>query len=223
VTTVRPRRPEARPDRLKVLPMSSLTVLPHPDLVRGEDDALRCWWAAATPMLERYHDVEWGIGGRDEQALFERLSLEAFQAGLSWRIVLERREALREVFAHFDPGAVARFTDSDIDRLLEDTRIVRNRAKIHAIVANARLLTRLHDEGVGLEQLTEAAIARVPAERDRSAPRRREDVPASTIASAELARDLRRLGWRFIGPTTAYVRPGVRSRSTPSSTGTSGA
>ncbi len=185
--------------------MASTTVPPHPDLVRGADGVLRCWWAGATTMLERYHDVEWGRSARDEQALFERLSLEAFQAGLSWRIVLERRPALREAFADFQPEAVASFTDADVARLLGDARIVRNHAKIVAVIENARLLLRLHDDGVLLGHLTEAALSRSPQERNAAAPKGREDVPATTAASRDLARELRQLGWRFIGPTTAYA------------------
>jgi DNA-3-methyladenine glycosylase I len=181
-----------------------------PDLVRGEDGALRCWWAAATPELERYHDLEWGRGGRDESALFERLSLEAFQSGLSWRIVLERRDALRESFASFDPERVARFTDRDVDRLMMDERIIRNRAKITAVIHNSGLIGRLHAEGIHLRDLTEAAIARstsgiAAGDGSGGTPRRREDVPATSPASEQLARDLRRLGWRFIGPTTAHA------------------
>jgi DNA-3-methyladenine glycosylase I len=179
------------------------------DLVRGEDGALRCWWAAATPMLERYHDLEWGRGGRDEPALFERLSLEAFQAGLSWRVVLERRDALREVFAGFDPDRVARFTDDDVDRLMADGRTIRNRAKIVAVIDNAALLGRLHARGVLLRDLTDAAMAGstsgTGAQDAPTAPRSRAEVPATSTASVRLARELRHLGWRFIGPTTAYA------------------
>jgi DNA-3-methyladenine glycosylase I len=180
------------------------------DLVRGADGALRCWWAAATPELARYHDLEWGRGRRDEPALFERLALEAFQAGLSWRIVLERRDALREVFAGFDPVPVGRFTDHDVDRLMADGRIIRNRAKVTAVVHNAGLLGRLHAQGIRLHDLTAAAVTSATTSDGTGgapgrAPRRREDVPATSPASVRLARDLRRLGWRFIGPTTAYA------------------
>jgi DNA-3-methyladenine glycosylase I len=191
-------------------PGADHTASTAPDLVRGEDGALRCWWAAGTPDLERYHDLEWGRGGRDEGALFERLSLEAFQSGLSWRIVLERRDALRESFAGFDAERVARFTDRDVDRLMMDERIIRNRAKITAVIHNAGLLGRLHAQGIHLRDLTEAAVASsTPSirtgEGSGQGPERRQDVPATSPASAQLARDLRRLGWRFIGPTTAHA------------------
>jgi len=177
---------------------------PAPSLVRGEDGMLRCWWAASTPGLRQYHDHEWGRDGRDEQALFERLSLEAFQAGLSWRTILERRDALREAFAAFAPDRVAAFTDADVQRLLGDARLIRNCAKIVAVIGNARLLERLHHDGISLQALTEAAIAEAP-DVQRRPPRHRDEVPASTAASTLLARRLRRLGWRFIGPTTAYA------------------
>jgi len=175
------------------------------DLVRGEDGLLRCWWAGDTRELERYHDTEWGRSGRDERDLFERLCLEAFQAGLSWRIVLERREALRSAFSGFEPTDVGRFTTTDIEHLMEDRRLIRNRAKITAVVENARLLGRLHDRGVRLQALTDDAVARVPLGERDAPPRARTDVPASTATSIHLARELRRLGWRFVGPTTAYA------------------
>jgi DNA-3-methyladenine glycosylase I len=185
--------------------MPALPLRPHPDLILGEDGALRCWWAADTPQLERYHDLEWGKGERDEQALFERLSLEAFQAGLSWRIVLERRDALRAALADFRPESVAGFTGSDVTRLLQDDRIIRNRAKILAVIENARLLLRLHADGTRLLFLTDSAVARSSDERSHQAPTRRTDVPASSPASRRLAQDLRRIGWRFVGPVTAYA------------------
>jgi len=158
--------------------------------------------------MARYHDLEWGQGGRDETSLFERLSLEAFQAGLSWRIVLERRDALREAFAAFVPARVAGFGAADVARLLADPRIIRNHAKIDAVIENARLLMRLHGQGVHLGTLTDAALARteaLPGPVPPRPPSRRADVPTSTAASTRLARDLRHLGWRSIGPTTAYA------------------
>jgi DNA-3-methyladenine glycosylase I len=174
------------------------------DLVTGPDGRVRCWWAAGSTGLAHYHDHEWGRGSREEHALFERLSLEAFQAGLSWRIVLERRDALREAFAGFDPLAVAAYGAADVERLLGDVRLIRNRAKMAAVVANARLLSVLHAQGVLLKGLTDEALASA-AEGQRPPPRLRTDVPARTVASTALARDLQRRGWRFIGPTTAYA------------------
>jgi len=174
-----------------------------PDLVTGADGLQRCWWAAATPLLEAYHDVEWAQGPRDERSLFERLSLEAFQAGLSWRTVLERRAQLRSAFADFDPATVAALTASDLPRLLAMPGMIRNRAKVAAIVENARILLDLHTAGSDLRTITDEVLA--AADPGRTAPTRRADVPASTEASAALADRLRASGWRFIGPTTAYA------------------
>ena len=175
------------------------------DLIRGEDGALRCWWAAGTAELARYHDTEWGRGDRDETALFERLSLEAFQAGLSWRIVLERRQALRTAFADFVPHRVAALSQAHVEAMTQDARLIRNRAKIDAVVSNARLLGQLHERGILLRDVTDDAIARAPAAQRPPALRHRTDVPATSPASVLLARELRLLGWRFVGPTTAYA------------------
>jgi DNA-3-methyladenine glycosylase I len=174
------------------------------DLVTGSDGLARCWWAAATPLLEAYHDGEWARGPRDERALFERLSLEAFQAGLSWRIVLERRATLRAAFADFDPAVVAGLGHAEVEGLMAHPGMIRNRAKITAVVSNARVLLGLHAAGSGLRAVTEEVLA-AAAPAPRAAPTRRTDVPASTDGSAALARHLRSLGWRFIGPTIAYA------------------
>lgn len=174
------------------------------DVVVGPDGAARCWWAAATPQLARYHDDEWARGPRDEHGLFERLCLEAFQAGLSWRLVLERRAALRAALDHFRPDLLADRDASDVERLLEAPGMIRNRAKVAAVLTNARVLRRLHAAGGGLGPLTEEVLAVAPAP-ERRPPARRDDVPASTPASEVLARRLRAEGWRFVGPTTAYA------------------
>jgi len=174
------------------------------DLVTGADGVRRCWWAGATPELERYHDTEWGRGGRDERGLFERLSLEAFQAGLSWRIVLERRPALRAAFADFEPAALATLGPEAVEGILAMPGIIRNRAKVTAVLANARVLVDLHVRGSGLGPLTEAVLAERPLP-SGPPPRRRDDVPASTPTSTLLATRLRASGWRFVGPTTAYA------------------
>lgn len=173
-------------------------------LVRGTDGRARCWWAADSILLERYHDHEWGHGPTDENGLFERLCLEAFQAGLSWRLVLERREALRSAFLGFDPLGIARFTEADIDRVLTRPGVIRNRMKVAAIVHNASVLIGLHAMGSGLAAITSEVIADVPIG-TAPRPRERADVPSSTMTSAAFARRLRRAGWRFIGPVTAYA------------------
>jgi DNA-3-methyladenine glycosylase I len=174
------------------------------DLLSGADGLSRCWWAGEDRLMRSYHDLEWARGPRDERSLFERLALEAFQAGLSWRIVLERREDLRAAFADFDPLAVAALSAHDIADVLAQPRVIRNDAKVRAIVSNARVLLQLHAEGGGLRTLTEEVLA--TAEPLQGAvPTVRADVPAHTPASLALARRLKRAGWRFVGPTTAYA------------------
>ena len=147
-------------------------------------------------MIE-YHDHEWGREVRGEAALFERMCLEAFQSGLSWLIILRKRERFREVFAQFDPHTVAAFDDQDVERLLTDAGIVRNRLKITAAVANARAVLDLDG---GLSDLL-WSFAPAPA----SAPVSPADVPAITAESTAMARELKSRGFRFVGPTTAYA------------------
>ena len=154
------------------------------------------------PLYERYHDEEWGRPVTDERGLFERMSLEAFQSGLSWLTILRKREAFRAAFANFEPDAVARFAASDVDRLLADAAIVRNRAKIEATIANARATVGLRDDGPTLTELV--------WERHRPAPRPTApesfaDVPSKTPETVALARELKRRGFRFVGPTTLYA------------------
>jgi DNA-3-methyladenine glycosylase I len=150
----------------------------------------------------RYHDEEWGRPVRDDRGLFERLSLEAFQSGLSWLTILRKREAFRLAFAGFDVARVAAFTEADVDRLLADSGIVRNRRKIEATIANARAAAALADGGPG--SLTELMWSFRPARR-RAAPRGPNDLPAWTPESAALAGELKRRGFRFVGPTTVYA------------------
>lgn len=168
------------------------------DLVRGADGRLRCPWAAATPEYVTYHDDEWGRRLDGDDAMFERLVLEGFQSGLSWLTILRKRPAFRAAFADFSIARVATFTDDDVHRLLADPGIVRNRAKVEATVANARAALEL-DEG-----LSAYLWAFAPAGRRRT-PRRLGDVPATSPESVAMARDLRRHGFRFVGPTTAYA------------------
>jgi DNA-3-methyladenine glycosylase I len=145
-----------------------------------------------------YHDEEWGRPVRDDDGLFERLCLEAFQSGLSWLTILRKREAFRAAFAGFEIDAVAAFAERDVKRLLADAGIVRNRAKIEAAIANARAAQGLE---VPLAQLV---WSHAPS-RERPAPRSHDDVPATTPESAALARELKRHGFRFLGPTTLYA------------------
>jgi DNA-3-methyladenine glycosylase I len=167
--------------------------------VPGSDGRRRCGWAVSSEEYERYHDEEWGRPVLGEAALFERLSLEAFQSGLSWITILRKREAFRRAFAGFDPAVVAGFGAQDIERLMGDAGIVRNRQKIEATIANARALLALPD-GTTLGSVLESHRP-VP----RPAPATLADVPAITSESTALARELRGLGFRFVGPTTAYA------------------
>ncbi|CEA08754.1 DNA-3-methyladenine glycosylase 1 [Arthrobacter saudimassiliensis] len=169
------------------------------DAVPGPDGLLRCPWAAGPEDYTAYHDTEWGREVHGEAALFERLSLEGFQAGLSWLTILRKRGAFRAAFAGFDPAAVAAFTAADVERLMNDPGIVRNRAKIEAVIGNARALLAL-PAGETLAGLLQAH--RPPA---RAAAPALAEIPASTPESTALARDLRRRGFRFVGPTTAYA------------------
>lgn len=162
----------------------------------GPDGLLRCPWGTAPDMVE-YHDTEWGRPVHGDVGLFERLSLEAFQSGLSWSIILRKRPAFRQAFCGFEPDQVAAFGAADVERLLADAGIVRNRAKIEATIANARCV-------VALEGRLDAELwAFAPAARAR--PTRLDEVPAVTPESTALARHLRGLGFRFVGPTTSYA------------------
>jgi DNA-3-methyladenine glycosylase I len=161
--------------------------------------AARCF-GEGDPVMERYHDEEWGFPVLDERGLFERLSLEAFQSGLSWRTILNKRPAFRAAFADFHPEAIARFGDGDVERLLADAGIVRNRAKIEATLANARATVNMRRDGRPLDALIRA---HAPAPGD--APATWADVPATTPETVTLARELKRQGFRFVGPTTLYA------------------
>jgi DNA-3-methyladenine glycosylase I len=164
----------------------------------GPDGRLRCPWGLSTPDYTAYHDEEWGRPVRGDQAIFERLSLEAFQSGLSWLTILRKRENFRKAFAGFDIAAVASFTPDDEARLLADAGIVRNRAKISAVIANARAAL---DLPVGLSDL---AWSHAP-EPGRPAPRTLEEVPGGTPESKALSKALKKHGFVFTGPVTAYA------------------
>ena len=150
------------------------------------------------PLYERYHDEEWGRPVTDERGLFERMSLEAFQSGLSWLTILRKRDAFRAAFANFDPDAVARFGADDVARLLGDAGIVRNRAKIEAAVANARAAADLP------EGLSTLLWSFAPPPRERR-PESFAEVPPLTPESTAMAKELKRRGFRFVGPTTVYA------------------
>jgi DNA-3-methyladenine glycosylase I len=171
----------------------------RPGIVVDESGVARCWWAGGTDDYRVYHDHEWGVAVHGETGLYERLTLEAFQSGLSWLTILRKREGFRAAFAGFDAEAVAAFGDADLRRLMGDTAIVRNRLKIRAAVNNAQAVVRLRDQG-GLDELFWSF-----APQRHSRPRTPADVPATTPESAELAKTLKRHGFVFVGPTTAYA------------------
>ncbi|GAA2610632.1 DNA-3-methyladenine glycosylase [Dactylosporangium fulvum] len=168
------------------------------DVVVGTDGLARCAWAGSTPDYLEYHDSEWGRPIRDDNGLYERLTLEAFQSGLAWITILRKRTAFRAAFAGFEIEKVAAFGESDVDRLLADAGIVRNRAKIEAAIANARAAAELPG-GIAALLWSFAPDPPRPRPADFSA------VPATTAESKAMAKELKRHGFRFVGPTTAYA------------------
>jgi len=170
------------------------------DLATDGDGVARCGWVGADPEYIRYHDEEWGQPLHGDRALFEKMSLEGFQAGLSWITILRKRPRFREVFAGFEPEKVAAFGDDDIARLMADAGIVRNRAKIEATISNARLVAEM---AVGeLDALVWSFAAPGGA---LHRPHALSELPATTAASETLSKELRRRGFRFVGPTTMYA------------------
>ncbi len=175
---------------------------PPDGIVIDEDGIPRCWWGDSAPEYRAYHDTEWGFPVSDDVRLFEKLSLEGFQAGLSWLTILRKREAFRRAFAGFQFERVARFGDEDVERLLADASIVRHRGKIEAVINNARRALELVDAEGSL-----AAFVWQFEPEPRSQPLRREALGelGQTQESRDLARELKRRGWRFVGPTTVYA------------------
>jgi DNA-3-methyladenine glycosylase I len=170
----------------------------------SDDGLVRCGWAAIRPgpdfeMYRDYHDQEWGRPVHDGVALFERMSLEAFQSGLSWLIILRKRENFRRAFSGFDFETVAEYTDDDVQRLMADEGIVRNRAKIDATIVNARAAAELGSA----EDLSKLIWSFAPSPRPR--PADGSEIPSATDESKAMARELKRRGFRFVGPTTAYA------------------
>jgi DNA-3-methyladenine glycosylase I len=167
-------------------------------LARGEDGRRRCWWGAASPEYVAYHDEEWGRPVRDDRGVYERLVLEGFQSGLSWLTILRKRENFRKAFANFEIEQVARFGDRDVTRLLNDAGIVRHRGKIEAAIANAKAAAALD------RPLADLVWSFAPPRR-RKAPRALGDLPSITPESTALSKELKKRGFRFVGPTTAYA------------------
>jgi DNA-3-methyladenine glycosylase I len=183
-------------------------ILPAPTLAEmtttiGDDGRGRCAWATSDPEYLRYHDEEWGTPLHGDGPLFEKLCLEGFQAGLSWITILRRRPGFREAFAGFDPDLLAGWGEADVERLLQDTRIIRNRAKIEATLTNARVLVALVADG-GDGALDRLIWSFAPPRREQPAASL-ADLPAVTPESTALSKELRRRGFRFVGPTTLYA------------------
>ncbi len=173
-----------------------------PGLLRGPDGKARCWWSGSTPDYMDYHDTEWGVPVTNDVRLFEKISLEGFQAGLSWLTILRKRENFRRAFHGFDPARVALFGAPDVRRLLADAGIVRHRGKIEAVISNAERCLEL--------QATEGSLAAfvwgfVPAAGERPRKITKDAIPPQTEASRRLSKELKRRGWRFVGPTTVYA------------------
>jgi DNA-3-methyladenine glycosylase I len=173
---------------------------PSPTFI-GQDRKRRCGWCSSDPLYIAYHDNEWGRPVTDDNRLYEKLCLEGFQAGLSWLTILKKREAFREAFAGFDPLVVARFTTRDVQRLMRNAGIVRNTAKIQATIANARATIKVWDAGMTLSDV----IWRHQPSKRRAAPRGYGDIPSFTPESTALSKELSKLGFRFVGPTTMYA------------------
>jgi DNA-3-methyladenine glycosylase I len=166
-------------------------------LVEDGDGIVRCWWAGTDPLYVGYHDTEWGFPVSDDVQLFEKLCLEGFQAGLSWLTILRKRDNFRSAFAGFDFGELAGFGDAEVARLLADAGIVRHRGKIEATINNARRALELVDEFGSIASFVW-----------QFSPERTEppaELPSITPESTEMSKDLKRRGWRFVGPTTVYA------------------
>jgi DNA-3-methyladenine glycosylase I len=168
-------------------------------VVVGADGLARPPWAATDPLLQAYYDTEWGMPVRDERGVFERISLEAFQSGLSWATILRKREAFRDAFAGFDPDVVAGFDDADRQRLLADAGIVRNRLKIDATIGNARATVTLRDEGGLADFVWSFSPEATPS------PRLLAEIPVTSPESVALSKALKAKGFRFVGPTTMHA------------------
>ena len=171
-------------------------------VAEGPDGRLRCSWALGTPDYLDYHDAEWGRPLHGETELFERITLEAFQSGLSWLTILRKRENFRRAFDGFDVERVAAYGARDVKRLLSDEGVIRNRRKIEAAINNAQAIQELHANG---ESLDELVWSFAPDPDSRPVPKRLADLDATTDESTAMAKELKRRGFVFVGPTTAYA------------------
>jgi DNA-3-methyladenine glycosylase I len=170
-------------------------------VAEGSDGLERCWWCLGAPELIVYHDRVWGRPMHGERELFEMLTLESFQSGLSWLTILRKRDGFKRAFADWDVERVASYSGADVDRLLGDASLVRHRGKIEAAIANARAVVGLHEKGETLDALLWSFA---PDDPRRRPPRIGDDLPSVTPESKAMAKELRRRGFRFVGPTTAY-------------------
>jgi DNA-3-methyladenine glycosylase I len=168
----------------------------------GAPERVRCGWAGLDPLMVAYHDDEWGVPVHDDRRHFEMLTLEGAQAGLSWTTILRKREGYRRCFAGFDPARVACFTDTDIQRLLDDPAIVRHRGKIESTITNARALLAVAEEFGGFDEYVWPFVGGRPVVGDWD---ELGDLPSSTPEAVALSKDLKRRGFRFVGPTTIYA------------------
>ncbi|WP_077489353.1 DNA-3-methyladenine glycosylase I [Sinomonas mesophila] len=168
-------------------------------LITGEDGLARPSWASADALMREYYDTEWGMPVTDEQGLYERICLEGFQSGLSWATILRKRPAFRAAFAYFDPDVVAAFTEDDVERLLHDEGIVRNRAKINAAITNAKATVALREEGGLVQFVWSFQPDETPA------PLSYADIPSTSPESVALSKALRKKGFSFVGPTTMFA------------------
>jgi DNA-3-methyladenine glycosylase I len=167
----------------------------------AEAGLVRCAWAGSDPLSVAYHDTEWGVPSHDESHLFEMLTLEGAQSGLSWMTILRKREGYRRAFADFDANAVAAFDESDVERLMQDASIVRNRLKIESTIANARAILALRDDAGSLDAYVWSFVDGAPL---HNAWRELAELPAQTQLSKRMSKDLSKRGFRFLGPTTVY-------------------
>lgn len=169
-------------------------------LVTGDDGVTRCWWPGGDPLYREYHDTEWGRPTTDEREQFELLCLEGAQAGLSWITILRKREGYREAFEGFDPETLAGWGDAEVERLLGNPAIVRNRLKVQSVITNARALLAMHDAGETLGDLVWSH-----ATPDRPRLRSKAEIPAATPEAEALSKSLKKRGFRFVGPTIVYA------------------
>ena len=169
-------------------------------LIKGTDGKQRCWWCGDDPLYIHYHDTEWGQPKSDDISLYEKICLEGFQADLSWLTILRKRENFRAAFVGFDFEKVARFDESDVERLLQDAGIIRHRGKIEAAINNARCTCTLIDETGSLDSYFKQFQPE-----NHPIPKRKSDIPPITKESEALSKDLRKRGFKFVGPTTMYA------------------